>query len=179
MQAILDAIAPAEATMNATPAGIRIEAAAPADVPIIHMLIRELAAFERLLDEAKATEAQLHDGLFGARPSAEVVIARVGAEVAGFALFFHNFSTFVGKPGLYLEDLYVRQQFRGQGCGEALLRYLARLAVERGCGRFEWSVLDWNQRAIDFYKSLGAQPMAEWTVFRISGESLTRLGAGS
>ena len=165
--------------MSATSAGIRIEAATPADVPIIHTLIRELAAFERLLDEAKATEAQLHDGLFGPRPSAEVVIARAGDEVAGFALFFHNYSTFVGKPGLYLEDLYVRQHFRGQGCGGTLLRYLARLAVERGCGRFEWSVLDWNQRAIDFYKSLGAQPLAEWTIFRISGDSLTRLAAPS
>ena len=165
--------------MSVSSAGIRIGAATPADVPIIHTLIRELATFERLLDEAKATEAQLHDGLFGPRPSAEVVIARVGDEVAGFALFFHNYSTFVGKPGLYLEDLYVRQHFRGQGCGGALLRHLARLAVERGCGRFEWSVLDWNQRAIDFYKSLGAQPMAEWTIFRISGESLTRLAAPS
>ena len=166
--------------MTATaPADIRIVAATPADVPIIHTLIRELAAFERLLDEAKATEAQLQEGLFGSRPSAEVVIARIGDEVAGFALFFHNFSTFVGKPGLYLEDLYVRQQFRGQGCGEALLRYLAGLALERGCGRFEWSVLDWNQRAIDFYKSLGAQPMAEWTLFRLTGDALTRLGAES
>ena len=163
--------------MTATaPIDIRIVAATPADIPIIHTLIRELAAFERLLDEAKATEEQLHEGLFGERPSAQVAIARVDGEVAGFALFFHNFSTFVGKPGLYLEDLYVRQQFRGQGCGEALLRYLARLALERGCGRFEWSVLDWNQRAIDFYKSLGAQPMAEWTLFRLSGESLARLG---
>lgn len=163
--------------MNATSSPeIWIGAATPADVPIIHTLIRELAAFERLLDQACATHEQLHAGLFGARPSAEVVIARIGTEVAGFALFFHNFSTFVGKPGLYLEDLYVRQQFRGQGCGEALLRYLARLALERGCGRFEWSVLDWNQRAIDFYKSLGAQPMAEWTIFRLSGESLAQLG---
>ena len=166
--------------MNApSSAEIRIAAATPTDVPVIHTLIRELAAFERLLDEAKATEAQLHDALFGKRPSAEVVVARVGADVTGFALFFHNYSTFVGKPGLHLEDLYVRQQFRGHGCGEALLRYLARLAVERGCGRFEWSVLDWNQRAIDFYKSRGAQPMAEWTLFRVSGDALTRLGAES
>ncbi|MET0498796.1 MAG: GNAT family N-acetyltransferase [Steroidobacteraceae bacterium] len=166
--------------MNATAATeIHIAAATPADVPVIHTLIRELAAFERLLDEAKATEEQLHEGLFGARPSAEVIIARVGGEVAGFALFFHNFSTFVGKPGLYLEDLYVRQQFRGQGYGEAILRHLGRLALERGCGRFEWSVLDWNQRAIDFYKSLGAQPMSEWTLFRLSGDSLARLGEES
>jgi GNAT superfamily N-acetyltransferase len=166
--------------MNTTPTPeIRISPATPADVPIIHSLILELAAFERLLHEAKATEAQLRDGLFGSRPSAEVVIARRGDEAIGFALFFHNYSTFVGKPGLYLEDLYVRQQYRGQGCGEALLRHLAKLALERGCGRFEWSVLDWNQRAIDFYKALGAQPMAEWTIFRVSGDALTKLGSSS
>lgn len=163
--------------MNAPPLAVRIEAATPADVPTLLTLIRELAAFERLLDEVQATEQQLHEGLFGARPSAEVVVARVGTEVVGFALFFHNFSTFLGKPGLYLEDLFVRQQYRGQGCGEALLRYLARLAVERGCGRFEWSVLDWNQRAIDFYKNLGAVPLAEWTIFRVTGDALTRLAA--
>lgn len=163
--------------MNAPFPEIRIEAAAPADVPVIHGLIRELAAFERLLDQAHVTEQQLHEGLFGAQPSATVVIAYIGQAVAGFALYFHNYSTFVGKPGLYLEDLYVRQQFRGQGCGAALLRYLARLAVARGCGRFEWSVLNWNQRAIDFYKSLGAQPMAEWTLFRLSGDSLAQLGS--
>lgn len=163
--------------MNAPPLAVRIEAATPADVPTLLTLIRELAAFERLLDEVQATEQQLHEGLFGARPSAEVVVARVGTEVVGFALFFQNFSTFLGKPGLYLEDLFVRQQYRGQGCGEALLRYLARLAVERGCGRFEWSVLDWNQRAIDFYKNLGAVPLAEWTIFRVTGDALTRLAA--
>ncbi len=163
--------------MNAPPLAVRIEAATPADVPTLLTLIRELAAFERLLDEVQATEQQLHEGLFGARPSAEVVVARAGTEVVGFALFFHNFSTFLGKPGLYLEDLFVRQQYRGQGCGEALLRYLARLAVERGCGRFEWSVLDWNQRAIDFYKNLGAVPLAEWTIFRVTGDALTRLAA--
>jgi GNAT superfamily N-acetyltransferase len=165
--------------MNATstPAStLRIVAAVPADIPTIRSLIRELAAFERLLDQAQATEEQLHEGLFGSRPSCEVVIAKLGDEPVGFALFFHNFSTFVGKPGLYLEDLYVRQQYRGQGYGEALLRHLAGLAVERGCGRFEWSVLDWNQRAIDFYKSLGAQPMSEWTIFRVTGDALTNLG---
>jgi GNAT superfamily N-acetyltransferase len=103
------------------------------------------------------------------------VIARVGAEVAGFALYFHNFSTFVGKPGIYLEDLFVRPAFRGQGCGEALLAYLARTAIERKCGRLEWSVLDWNQRAIDFYKKLGAKPLSEWTMFRLTGDSLEKL----
>ena len=121
---------------------IRIKPATPADAPIILQLIRELAEFERLLPEVQATEEQLREQLFGARPSAEVVIARMGDEVSGFALFFHNFSTFLAKPGIYLEDLYVRQKFRGQGCGEALLRHLARLAIERGCGRLEWSVLD-------------------------------------
>jgi Acetyltransferases len=157
---------------------IRITPAMPADVPIILQLIRELAEFERLLDEVQATEAQLREQLFGARPGAEVVIARLSDEVAGFALYFHNFSTFLAKPGIYLEDLYVRQKFRGQGCGEALLRHLARTALERGCGRLEWSVLDWNMRAIDFYKSLGSVPMDQWTLHRVTGEALTRLGSG-
>jgi len=111
------------------------------------------------------------------RRAAEVVLARKGEEVVGFALFFHNFSTFLGKPGIYLEDLYVRPQYRGSGCGAALLRHLARLAVERDCGRFEWSVLNWNQRAIDFYKSLGAEPLDEWTMYRVTGEALKRLAA--
>jgi len=155
---------------------IRIRPASPADTPIILQLIRELAEFERLLHEVQATEEQLREQLFGARPGAEVVIARMGDEVAGFALFFHNFSTFLAKPGLYLEDLYVRQKFRGQGCGEALLRYLARTALERGCGRLEWSVLDWNVRAIDFYKSLGAGRMDQWTVHRVTGDALVKLG---
>ena len=155
---------------------IRIKPATPADAPIILQLIRELAEFERLLHEVQATEEQLREQLFGARPSAEVVIARIDDEVAGFALFFHNFSTFLAKPGIYLEDLYVRQKFRGQGCGEALLRYLARTALERGCGRLEWSVLDWNVRAIDFYKSLGAVQMDQWTVHRVTGDALVKLG---
>jgi len=154
---------------------IRITAATPADVPTIRTLIRELAEFERLLHEAQATDEQLHENLFGPNPGAEVVIARVGEEVAGFALFFHNFSTFLGKRGLYLEDLFVRPRFRGAGCGAALLRHLAKLAVERQCGRFEWSVLDWNQRAIDFYKSLGAVPMNEWTIYRVTGDALEKL----
>jgi GNAT superfamily N-acetyltransferase len=156
---------------------VRIEPARPEDVPTILMLIRELAEFERLLDEVTATEDQVHEGLFGARPSAEVVMARIGDEVAGFALYFHNFSTFLAKPGIYLEDLYVRQKFRGQGCGEALLRHLASIALARGCGRLEWSVLDWNQRAIAFYKSLGAAPMSEWTIYRVTGDALARLGS--
>lgn len=156
---------------------VRIQPATPADVPVILTLIRELAQFEKLLHEVTATEEQLHDGLFGARPSAEVVMARLGDEVVGFALYFHNFSTFLAKPGIYLEDLYVRQKFRGQGCGEMLLRHLARTALERGCGRLEWSVLDWNQRAIDFYKSLGAEPLDEWTMYRVTGDALEKLGS--
>lgn len=160
---------------------LHIEPATPADVPMILQLIRELAEFERLLHEVTATEEQIRDALFGPRPSAEVIVGRLqpGGEVAGFALFFHNFSTFLAKPGIYLEDLYVRQQFRGRGFGEQLLRHLARLAVERNCGRFEWSVLDWNQRAIDFYKSLGAAPMNEWTIYRVTGPALQKLGGAT
>lgn len=154
---------------------IQISFATPADVPTILSLVRELAEFERLLDQVRATEEQIRAALFGARPYAEVLIARVDGEVAGFALFFHNFSTFLAKPGIYLEDLYVRPKFRGGGCGAALLRRLATTAVERGCGRLEWSVLNWNQRAIDFYKSLGAEPLDEWTMYRVTGEALKRL----
>ena len=124
-----------------------------------------------------ATEDGLRDTLFGVRPWAEVVIGYVADEPAGFALFFHTYSTFVGKPGLYLEDLFVVPQFRGRGCGKALIAHLAKLAVERECGRFEWSVLDWNEPAIAFYKKLGARPMDEWTIFRVTGDALTRLAA--
>ena len=153
----------------------RIEPAGEHDVPLILDLIKGLAVYEKLADQVVATEDGLREALFGGTRAAEVVIAYAVNEPVGFALFFHNFSTFLGKPGLYLEDLYVRQKFRGHGCGEALLRRLAQIAVERGCGRFEWSVLDWNQRAIDFYKALGAVPMDEWTTYRISGEALTKL----
>jgi GNAT superfamily N-acetyltransferase len=159
---------------------LHIEPATPADVPMILQLIRELAEFERLLHEVRATEEQLHENLFGPRPKAEVIMGRLpGGEVAGFALYFHNFSTFLAKPGIYLEDLYVRQQYRGRGYGEQLLRRLAGIALERNCGRLEWSVLDWNQRAIDFYKSLGAAPMSEWTIYRVTGSALQKLGADS
>ena len=154
---------------------IRIEPAVVGDTPVILELIRELAQFERLIDQVTATETALREQLFGKRPGAEVIMARIGTEVAGFALFFHNFSTFLAKPGLYLEDLYVRQKFRGHGCGEALLRRLAQIAVERDCGRFEWAVLDWNQRAVDFYKALGAVPMDEWTTYRVAGEAMVKL----
>jgi len=155
---------------------IRIDRATPADVPTVLALIRELAEFEHLLHEVEATEAQLHDALFGYRPSAEVVMARLEQDVVGFALFFQTFSTFLGKPGLYLEDLYIRQAYRGRGYGAALLRHLARTALERGCGRFEWAVLDWNQNAIDFYTRLGARAQDQWTVYRVTGKALTGLG---
>ena len=126
---------------------------------------------------AVATDADISEALFGAHPAAEAIIAHVDDQAAGFALFFHNFSTFVGKRGLYLEDLFVRPEFRRLGIGRRLLAELARIAVERDCGRFEWSVLDWNQPAIDFYKSLGAVPLSEWTVFRITGDALTSLAS--
>jgi GNAT superfamily N-acetyltransferase len=151
---------------------LRIEPATMEDVSEILVMIRGLAAYERLEHEVMATEETLRESLFGARPGAEVVLARVGSEVVGFALFFHNYSTFLGKPGLYLEDLFVRPESRGCGYGRHLLRHLARLAVERRCGRFEWAVLDWNDPAIGFYRSVGAVPMSDWTVFRLTGEAL-------
>ena len=159
-------------------AGIRIVPAQASDVPIILEMIKALAEYEQLTHEVVATEDDLRQSLFGPRPAGEVVLAYAGDTPIGFALFFHNFSTFLAKPGIYLEDLYVRQKFRGQGCGEALLRHLARLALERGCGRLEWSVLDWNVRAIEFYKSLGAVQMDEWTVHRLTGDALVKLGSG-
>jgi GNAT superfamily N-acetyltransferase len=139
-------------------------------------LIRELAEFEKLLDQAVVTAELLEAALFGQRPVAEAVLARVQGEIVGFALYLYNFSTFLGRAGLYLEDLYVRPQYRGQGYGERLLRHLASLAVARGCGRMEWAVLDWNQRAIDFYRKMGARPMNEWTVFRLDGVDLKAVG---
>ena len=155
---------------------LRIVPATPADVPLVLALIRELAEFEQLLHDVDATAESLHAALFGTRPDCEAVVARVDGEPVGFALYFHNFSTFRARRGLYLEDLYVRPAMRGHGVGKALLLHLAGIAVERGCARFEWSVLDWNQRAIDFYRSMGAVPMDEWTVFRVSGEALDALG---
>ncbi len=156
-----------------------IRAATSEDVPTIHRLILDLAEYERLRDVAVLTEADLRTHLFGPRPAAEVLLAEVADEVVGFALFFHNFSTFLGKPGIYLEDLFVRPEFRGQGLGKALLLALARLACERGCGRVEWSVLNWNEPAIGFYRSLGAVPMDEWTVYRLTGAALDQLGRGN
>lgn len=154
-----------------------IRAAAPQDVPVILNFIRELAEFEKLLHEACATEEDLHTHLFGARPAAEVVIGEWDGKPVAFALFFSTFSTFLGKPGIYLEDLYVTPDLRGKGCGTTLLRYLAHLAVERGCGRLEWSVLDWNEPAIRVYRSIGAKPQDEWTVQRVAGAALTELAA--
>lgn len=148
--------------------------AGPSDTALILQLIRELADYEHLLDQVVADEATLREQLFDRR-GAEVLLAREKETVVGFALFFHNFSTFLGRSGLYLEDLYVRPAYRGKGCGKALLARLAALAVERGCGRMEWWCLDWNRPSIDFYRSLGAQPMDEWTVYRLTGETLRRL----
>jgi GNAT superfamily N-acetyltransferase len=155
---------------------LRIDPAVPADVPTILQLIRELAEFEQLLHEVVATEQDVHEALFGARPVAEAVVGRADGEVAGFALFFHNYSTFRGRPGLYLEDLYVRPQYRGRGYGKALLTHLAGLAVRRRCARMEWAVLDWNRRAIEFYESLGARPVDGWTVYRLTDEALLKAG---
>lgn len=145
------------------------------DCALILKLICELAEFEQLLHEVQTTESDLREHLFGAAPRAEAVMVEADQQVAGFALYFHNFSTFVGKPGLYLEDLYIRPAFRGRGYGKRLMQYLARLALARDCGRFEWWVLDWNSPAIEFYRSLGAQPMSDWTVQRISGRALEDL----
>ena len=156
---------------------LEIRAATEEDVPLILSLIKELAEYERLSHEVVATEEVLRDSLFGERPVAEVLIGQLGDEPVGFALFFHNFSTFLGKPGIYLEDLYVRPEFRGAGIGRALLVHLARLARERGCGRLEWSVLDWNEPAIGFYKKIGASPVSGWTVYRVTGEALDDMAA--
>ncbi|GHA78424.1 GNAT family N-acetyltransferase [Cognatilysobacter bugurensis] len=145
------------------------------DVPQVLAFIRELAQYEQLAHEVIADEATLEGSLFGERPAAEVVLAEVDGEAAGFALFFHNFSTFLGRRGLYLEDLYVSPRFRGHGLGRRLMACLAAIAVERGCGRFEWWVLDWNTPAIDFYRALGAVGMDEWTVQRVSGDALQAL----
>jgi GNAT superfamily N-acetyltransferase len=157
----------------------RIRPAAPADVSLILSLIRELADYEKLAHEVQATEADLKTALFGARPHAECVIAELGGKPAGFALFFHNFSTFLAKPGIYLEDLYVKPELRGKGVGRALLAHLASLALRRGCGRFEWAVLDWNEPAIGFYKSLGAKMMEDWKINRLAGKALEKLAAES
>jgi GNAT superfamily N-acetyltransferase len=154
---------------------IEIRPATADDVALIMHFVRELAEFERASDKVVATEPLLHDALFGAHPAAEAAIASLDGKPVGMALFFHNFSTWTGWRGLYLEDLYVTPEARGSGVGKALLQHLAALAVERGCTRFEWSVLDWNEKAIAFYRSMGAEPMEEWTVYRVTGDALAKL----
>ena len=145
------------------------------DVPVILSFIRELAVYEKLLHEVVATEDSLRENLFGDNIYAEVLLAIYDSEPVGFALYFHNYSTFLGRPGIHLEDLYVKPAMRGNGIGRALLAYLAHIAVERKCGRLEWNVLDWNEPAIRFYKSIGAVPMEGWTTHRLSGEALERI----
>jgi len=152
-----------------------IRPAGPTDLGEIASLVRALAEYERLADSVVLDEEALRDHLFGERRYAEVLLAEDDGVVAGFALFFHNFSTFLGRPGIYLEDLFVKPEFRGRGHGKALLLELARLAVERGCGRLEWSVLDWNEPAIAFYRSLGAQPVDGWTVYRMGAGAIEGL----
>ena len=154
---------------------IAIRPATPADLPLIAQFIRDLAEYEKLAHEVRFDEAKLGTNLFGPRPNAEVVIGELDGEPQGFALFFHNFSTFEGRPGLYLEDLFVRPEARGSGLGKALLAHLAQLCVERDCARLEWWVLDWNTPSIGFYQSLGAKLMDEWTVMRVDGDALTAL----
>ena len=154
---------------------IHIDPASESDLPLILSFIKEFANYIHLSHEVAATEEILRETLFGSKRYAEVIIARLDDRPVGFAIFFHNFSTFLGKPGIYLEDLFVISEFRSKGIGKALLMYLAKLAVERGCGRFEWSVLNWNESAIEFYKRLGAVPLEDVTVFRLMGESLQRL----
>ena len=154
-----------------------IRPATPDDVPVIAKLIRDLAEYERLLDKCILKEPDLREHLFGTRRYAEVLLAEETGDVVGFALFFHNYSTFRGKPGIYLEDLFVIPEARGRGHGKALLVALAKLAVERDCSRVEWSVLNWNTPSIKFYKSLGAGPMDEWTVYRLTDEALSRVAS--
>ena len=157
---------------------IQIRSAEPKDVPLILRLVRELAEFEREPEAVVATEEMLSDALFGLKPAAEAIIAKHDSEPVGFALFFQNFSTWTGRPGMYLEDLYVTPAARGLGVGTALLRQLAGIAVERGYSRFEWAVLDWNEPAISFYRSVGAVGMDEWRIQRVSGDAITRLARG-
>jgi GNAT superfamily N-acetyltransferase len=161
--------------MNNGPRNFEIRTARVEDVPIILQLIRDLATYERAPNDVTATEEQLVAVLFGPRPSAEVLLAFEQDTAVGFAVFFHNFSTWLGRPGLYLEDLFVKPEVRGKGYGRALLIHLAKIARERGCGRMEWAVLDWNDPAIQFYRKLGAKPMDEWTVFRMTSDGITKL----
>lgn len=154
-----------------------IRPAGPKDVPVILAMIREFAEYEKMLDEVTASEEILNEWLFE-KKTAEVLIPEVGGEPIGYALFFHNFSTFLGKGGLYLEDIYIRPEHRGKGFGKAVFQELARIAVQRGCGRFEWTCLDWNQPSIDFYLSMEAEPQEEWTIYRLTGETLRKVAEG-
>jgi len=155
--------------------GLRIVSATESDVAVILGFIRKLAEYEKLSHQVAATEELLRQTLFGTRRVAEVLMAYLGDEAAGFALYFHNFSTFLGRPGIYLEDLFVEKAQRGKGIGKALLIEIAKIAKERNCGRLEWAVLDWNKPAIDFYRGLGAVPLDDWTLFRVTGEALENL----
>jgi GNAT superfamily N-acetyltransferase len=155
---------------------IRIIPATESDVPLILSFVHKLAEYEKLANRVVANEATLRDSLFGARPAAEVLLAYLGTLPAGFAVFFENFSTFAGRRGFYLEDLFVEPEFRSRGIGKALLVHLAQLTRQRGGGRLDWAVLNWNEPAIGFYRKLGAEPMADWTVYRLSGDALDALG---
>ncbi len=164
---------------SVNPSNVRIRFAVQDDIPVILNFIKQLAIYEKLEHEVTADEQILNESLFGTRPVAEVILAETETQAVGFALFFHSFSTFLGKPGIYLEDVFVMPESRGQGIGKTILSFLASLAVERNCGRLEWSVLDWNTPAIEFYKNLGAIPMDDWTVFRVSGDTLLGLAGPS
>jgi GNAT superfamily N-acetyltransferase len=155
--------------------GFEIRPASEADVPVIYSFIKKLAAYEKLTHEVVATEMLLRETLFGSLRTAEVAIGYCEGKPVGFVLFFHNYSTFLGRPGLYIEDLFVDETYRRRGLGRALLLYVAQLANERRCGRLEWAVLDWNEPAINFYKKLGAVAMNEWTIYRVTGEALSKL----
>ena len=158
---------------------IKLRFATENDVAVILSLIKDLAEFEKLAHEVVASEDTLRKNLFTERQSAEVVLAEKNGIAIGCAIFFHNFSTFLGRHGLYLEDLFVKPEYRSEGVGRLLLEHLAQIAIERGCGRMEWAVLDWNEKAIRFYKNLGAEPMNEWTIFRLKGEALENLAQKS
>jgi len=161
--------------MTPLPEKFAMRAAKEKDVPVILSFIKELAEYERLSHDVVATEEKLRQTLFGDHPYAEIVLAFYAEQPVGFALFFHNYSTFLARPGIYLEDLYIRPHMRGKGFGKALLKHLAKIATDRQCGRLEWSVLNWNEPAIRFYQSLGARPMDEWTLFRVTGDALKEL----
>ena len=166
------------ATHPTPPPGCALRPARPEDVSLVLSFIRKLAEYEKLSHLVRITEAELREHLFGARPYAEALLIEADGQPAGFALFFHNYSTFAGKPGLYLEDVFVDPEFRGRGLGRAVMAHLAQLAVARGCARFEWAVLDWNAPSIAFYKGLGAQPLDEWTGYRLDGAALRILAGG-